>query len=86
MTTPEKRAVAQTIMERLSELRARCHRQTSSFFTPMGAEMFYRYQESLIDESATTVGSLLQRPYPPENESVVVNMTSEAKPSSMRIA
>jgi TRAP-type uncharacterized transport system substrate-binding protein len=84
--TPEKRAAAQLIMERLSELRARCQRQTSSFFTPMGAEMFYRYQQSLIDEAATTVGSLLQRPYPPENEGVVVNMTSEAKPSSKRIA
>jgi hypothetical protein len=85
MTTPEKRAVAQTIMERLSELRARCHRQTSSFFTPMGAEMFYRYQESLIDEAVTTAGSLLQRSYPPANEGVVVDLTSEAKPSSRRI-
>ena len=27
----------------------------------MGDEMFYRYQQSLIDEAATTVGALLQR-------------------------
>jgi hypothetical protein len=47
-------------MERLAELRARCRRQTSSLFTPMGDEMFYRYQQSLIDEAITTVGSLLQ--------------------------
>ena len=85
MGAPEKRAAAQVIMERLAELRARCQRQTSSFFTPMGAEMFYRYQQSLIDEAATTVGSLLQRPDPPGNESVVVNLTSDATASSGRI-
>jgi hypothetical protein len=27
----------------------------------MGDEMFYRYQQSLIDEAATTVGALLKR-------------------------
>jgi hypothetical protein len=85
MGAPEKRAAAQVIMERLAELRARCQRQTSSFFTPMGAEMFYRYQQSLIDEAATTVGSLLQCPLPPGNESVVVNLTSDATASSGRI-
>jgi hypothetical protein len=26
----------------------------------MGDEMFYRYQQSLIDEAATTLGALLQ--------------------------
>ena len=58
---PERRAAAEAIMERLVELRARCQRQTSSLVTPMGDEMFYRYQQSLIDEAATTVGALLQR-------------------------
>ena len=57
----EKRAAAEAIMRRLVELRARCQRQTNSFVTPMGDEMFYRYQQSLIDEAATTVGALLQR-------------------------
>jgi hypothetical protein len=28
----------------------------------MGDEMFYRYQQTLIDEATTTVGALLQRP------------------------
>jgi TRAP-type uncharacterized transport system substrate-binding protein len=69
---PERRAAAQAIMERLAELRARCQRQTSSLVTPMGDEMFYRYQQSLIDEAATTVGGLLQRPRPPRNKNVVV--------------
>ena len=48
-------------MERLVELRARCQRQTNSIVTPMGDEMFYRYQQYLIDEAATTVGALLKR-------------------------
>src|SRR5262245_59897831 len=61
MAVPDKRAAAQAIMERLVELRARCQRQTSSLFTPMGDEMFYRYQQSLIDEAATTLGALLKR-------------------------
>src|SRR5215813_13869045 len=61
MATPERRAAAEAIMERLVQLRARCQRQTSSLVTPMGDEMFYRYQQSLIDEAATTLGALLQR-------------------------
>jgi len=60
MAGSDKRAAAQAITKRLMELRARCQRQTSSFFTPMGDEMFYRYQESLIDDATTTLGALLQ--------------------------
>ena len=40
---------------------ARCQRQTNSVVTPMSDEMFYRYQQSLIDEAATTLAALLQR-------------------------
>jgi TRAP-type uncharacterized transport system substrate-binding protein len=61
MVGPEKRAAAEAIMNRLVELRAHCQRQTKSLVTPMGDEMFYRYQQGLIDESTTTVGALLQR-------------------------
>jgi TRAP-type uncharacterized transport system substrate-binding protein len=39
------------ILLRLTELRQRCQRQVSSFVTPMGDEMFYRYQQSLIDRA-----------------------------------
>ena len=74
---PERRAAAEAIMERLVELRARCQRQTSSLVTPMGDEMFYRYQQSLIDEAATTVGALLQR-----SSSPTIRPTSPAAPSS----
>src|SRR5262249_12496974 len=61
MAVAERRAAAEAIMERLVELRARCQRQTNSIVTPMGDEMFYRYQQYLIDEAATTVGALLKR-------------------------
>jgi hypothetical protein len=60
MAGSQKRAAAQAIMDRLGELRARCQRQANSFVTPMGDEMFYRFQQSLIDEARTTVGALLQ--------------------------
>ena len=58
---PGKRAVAQAILEQLQELRARCQRQTSSLVTPMGDEIYYRYQQSLIDEAMTTLATLFQR-------------------------
>jgi TRAP-type uncharacterized transport system substrate-binding protein len=38
------------VATQLEELRARCRRYTGSPVTPMGDEMFYRYQESLINE------------------------------------
>jgi hypothetical protein len=43
----------------------------------MGDEMFYRYQQYLIDEAATTVGALLKRSSSPTSRS-----TSPAAPSS----
>jgi hypothetical protein len=61
VTGSGKRAAAQAIMNQLMELRGRCQRQTNSFVTPMGDEMFYRYQESLIDDATTTLGAVLQR-------------------------
>jgi TRAP transporter TAXI family solute receptor len=61
MAAPEKRAAAEKIVDQLQALRVRCQRQTSSLVTPMGDEMFYRYQQSLIDEATTTLGALLQR-------------------------
>ena len=86
MAAPERRAAAQVIMKQLAELRARCQRQTSSFFTPMGDEMFYRYQQSLIDEAATTVAGLLESPHVSGNQSVELKLTSEAGPASRRNA
>jgi hypothetical protein len=42
-------------------LRIRCQRYTNSFVTPMGDEMFYRYQQFLIDEATTALSALLER-------------------------
>jgi TRAP-type uncharacterized transport system substrate-binding protein len=61
LTEPGACAAAQNIRDELVELRARCERYAASFVTPMGDEMFYRYQESLIDEAATSLALLLQR-------------------------
>jgi TRAP-type uncharacterized transport system substrate-binding protein len=61
LTEPGARDTAQSIRDKFIELRARCQRHTSSIVTPMGDEMFYRYQESLIDEAMTTLVLLLAR-------------------------
>jgi hypothetical protein len=51
-------STAPNIMTQLSELRARCQRYTCSLVTPMGDEMFYRYQESLINELMTALAAV----------------------------
>jgi len=71
MTAAETRAAAQHIVERLGRLRTRCQRQANSFVTPMGDEMFYRYQQALIDDATTTVGALLQRSQAVESNETV---------------
>ena len=58
---PDKRATAHAILEQLQKLRVRCQRQTSSLVTPMGDEIYYRYQQSMIDEAITTLATLFQR-------------------------
>ncbi len=58
---PAARASAREIVERLIELRARCQRQNRSIMTPMGDEIYYRYQESLINELVTNLTAMLER-------------------------
>lgn len=58
--TSERRAAALSIMHRLIALRERSQRQVSSFATPMGIEMFYRYQQALIDDATARVADLLR--------------------------
>ena len=53
-------------MDQLVALRARCERQTGSIFTPMGEEMYYRYQRSLIEQAIDTLAALLRRPATPQ--------------------
>jgi len=61
LTGPGAGAAAQSIQDELVQLRVRCQRYAASFVTPMGDEMFYRYQASLIDEATTILALLLQR-------------------------
>ena len=59
ITPPERRTAALSILHRLLALHERCQRHVSSIVTPMGSEMFYRYQQSLIDEATAKVADLL---------------------------
>jgi uncharacterized protein len=61
LKTPQARKAAEDLMKDLKTLRLRCQEQLSSIVTPMGSEMFYRYQESLIDDAAATLATLLGR-------------------------
>ncbi|MFL5172657.1 MAG: hypothetical protein ACJ8CX_18655 [Microvirga sp.] len=53
------RNTAERVRDELAALRARCQRQVASMVTPMGDEMFYRYQEFRIDEALQMVATLL---------------------------
>lgn len=57
---PEARAALQGLVDRLAALRMRCERYAKSFATPMGDEMFYRYQQSLIDHTTGILKTLLK--------------------------
>jgi hypothetical protein len=59
--TPQDRKAAEDLMKDLEALRRRCQDQTRSMVTPMGNEMFYRYQESLIEDAEATLATLLRQ-------------------------
>ncbi len=60
--TPEDRRAAEELMKDFDALRRRCEDQLRSLVTPMGREMYYRYQEWLIDELKAALAALLRRP------------------------
>jgi TRAP transporter TAXI family solute receptor len=62
--TPEDRKAAEDLMKDFDALRRLCEDQLRSLVTPMGREMYYRYQEWLIDEAKATLAALLRRPPP----------------------
>lgn len=74
---PERRAEAKALLDRLGSLRVRCERQTGSIVVPMGDEMFYRYQQFLIDEARTTLTTLLERSQVPPGKTAVVSIAPE---------
>jgi len=55
------RAAARDILSRLAILRTRCERRAKSFATPMGDEMLFRYQQSLMDNTTAVLKRLLRR-------------------------
>ncbi len=62
--TPQNRKAAEELIEDFDVLRRRCEEQLVSYFTPMGSEMYYRYQEGLIDEAKAVLAGLLRSPKP----------------------
>ena len=59
--TPQDRKAAEDLMKDLEALRLRCQDQLRSMITPMGSEMFYRYQQSLIEDAQAMLADLLRR-------------------------
>jgi hypothetical protein len=59
--TPQDREEAEDLIKDLEGLRLRCEEQLRSMVTPMGSEMFYRYQESLIKDAQAMLAELLRR-------------------------
>ena len=60
--TAQDRKAAEDLMKDFDALRRRCEEQLTSYVTPMGAEMYYRYQEGLIDEARAALAALLRSP------------------------
>ena len=61
LTSPQDRKAAQDLMKDLEALHDRCAAQFKSYVTPMGSEMYYRYQESMIEDAMAALSVLLQR-------------------------
>ena len=60
-STPQDRKAAEDLMKELEALRRRCEAQLRSMVTPMGREMYYRYQESLIKDDQAMLAEWLRR-------------------------
>jgi hypothetical protein len=61
LKTSQDRKAAEDLMKDLEALRILCEEKTRSRVTPMGNEMFYRYQESMIKDAQARLAALLQR-------------------------
>ena len=55
----EGHATANDILDRLAKLRNRCQHHAKAFSTPMGDEMLFRYQQSLIDHTTVILKTLV---------------------------
>jgi len=61
LKTPRDKKAAEDLMHDFAALRRRCQDQLRSVVTPMGSEMFYRYQESLIADAQAMLAALIRR-------------------------
>ncbi|HTZ66198.1 MAG TPA: TAXI family TRAP transporter solute-binding subunit [Roseiarcus sp.] len=59
--TSQDRKAAEDLMKDFDALRRRCEDQLGSYVTPMGSEMYYRYQEWMIDEARAALAALLRQ-------------------------
>ena len=50
LTTEELHRRVPSLLQRLEALQARCRKQSLSILVPMGGELYYRYQEGLMQE------------------------------------
>jgi hypothetical protein len=57
----ETRAAVDALIERLSGLSARCRRHSLSVVVPMGEEMSYRYQETLVADLTHALRAFRER-------------------------
>jgi TRAP-type uncharacterized transport system substrate-binding protein len=57
----QRRAEVEQVIRALEVLAERCRRQSLSMLVPMGQEMTYRYQESLITEALTVLRAFIAR-------------------------
>jgi TRAP-type uncharacterized transport system substrate-binding protein len=66
LPTPAARQAAEELLDDLASLHAACHRHAASMVVPMGQEMSYRYQESLIEGAMAAIARVSQahRPDP----------------------
>ncbi len=53
--TDDKRRQLDGLITELEDLKVRARKYSLSMLVPMGREMSYRYQESLVDESLATL-------------------------------
>ncbi len=80
--TPQDRKAAEELIKDFDALHRRCEEQLVSYVTPMGSEMYYRYQEGLIDEAKAVLTALLRSPKSMTGASRQRRLRPKARPGS----
>jgi TRAP-type uncharacterized transport system substrate-binding protein len=63
LKSPDDRRAAEALLKDLEVVRDRCKAQAeTAWITPMGSEMYYRYQEEMTADAIAAVCTLLARP------------------------